>query len=670
MKIEAGQAGPLGATLSADGVNFAVTSEHAERIELCLFEGEHQHVLDLPRRSGPVWHGFVPGLREGARYGFRAHGPWAPEEGHRFNPAKLLIDPYARALDAPPVWQAAMAPGKTRPDPRDSGPVMPKSIVCAAAHPDWQRPGHAWQDSVIYEAHPKGLTMEHPDIPEVLRGTWEGLASDPILAHLNGLGVTAIELLPSCAFIDDKFLVEKGLRNYWGYQPVGFFAPEPRYCGSDPRGEFQRMVQRFHGAGIEVILDVVFNHTGEGDARGPVLSLRGLDNASYYRLTERGAFINETGTGNTLDLSNPLCLRLVMDCLRYWVTEMGVDGFRFDLASTLARGVSGAVEPRSAFLSAVTQDPVLSGVKLIAEPWDIGPGGYFLGGFPHPFCEWNDRFRDDLRKFWRGDAAMAGDLARRVAGSAEIFDHHGRLATASVNFLTAHDGFTLQDLVSYDEKKNEANGEGNRDGHGENHSQALSDPEAQAARKRALLASLLLSQGVPMLLAGDELGNSQGGNNNAYAQDNAIGWVNWREADAGLIAFTRRLIALRAAHPVLRQTRFLHALQRAQDGLRDLVWRLPSGEEPSPSEWNDPELRCIGVEIRGAAEGLSQEAGDTALYLLFNAGAACEARLPPGDWALELDTADPGGTEPPKTALSTCLAAQSVQLFRQRPAQE
>ncbi|KEO59386.1 glycogen debranching protein GlgX [Thioclava indica] len=670
MQIEVGCADTLGATLTSEGVNFALASQHSEAVDLCLFTPDGEVQLRLPGRSGAIWHGFVPGLEAGARYGYRVHGPWAPESGHRFNPAKLLIDPYARALDQPVIWQPTLAQGKSNPDAQDSATDMAKSVVCETQLPEWQRPAHRWRDSVIYEAHPKGLSMLHPDIPEALRGTWAGLASDPVLAHLGRLGVTAIELLPTCAFLDDKFLVEKDLRNYWGYQPIGFFAPEPRYGGPDPRGEFRDMVRRFHNVGIEVILDVVFNHTGEGDARGPLLSLRGIDNASYYRLGDRGAYINETGTGNTLDLSNPLALRLVMDCLRHWVLEMGVDGFRFDLAATLARGASGAVEANAPFLSAIAQDPVLSKVKLIAEPWDIGPGGYFLGGFPHPFTEWNDRFRDDTRRFWRGDSCMAGDLARRVAGSAEVFDHDGRCASASVNFITAHDGFTLQDLVSYNEKHNEANGEGNRDGHNANFSQALPDRGAQDARKRALLATLILSQGVPMLLAGDEFGNSQGGNNNAYAQDNPIGWLHWPNADEALIAFTARLIALRTAYPVLRQRRFLHALTRAQDGMRDMIWRLCSGDEPMPHDWGNPDLRCIGVEIRGAAEGPAEEAGDRAAYLIFNAGGACEAHLPAGAWERVLDSADPDGAALPMTDASTCLAAQSLQVFIQSLPQE
>ncbi|MBD3785866.1 MAG: glycogen debranching protein GlgX [Sphingomonadales bacterium] len=663
MIITAGRPDPLGATPCAGGVNFAIFSAHAERVELCLFQGGREVRLTLPERSGDVWHGHVTGLGEGAEYGYRVHGPWAPDLGHRFNPAKLLIDPYARELTGPLPWQPPMqgGTGPARPDRRDSAPVMPRARVVAPDRPDWVRPATPWAETVIYEAHPRGLTMTHPEVPAALRGRFEGLACTPILEHLQRLGVTALELLPVAAFHDDRFLVEKGLSNYWGYQPVGFLAPEPRYGG---REGFRRMVRALHAAGIEVILDVVFNHSGEGDGAGPTLSLRGIDNASYYRLAEGGrAYVNDTGTGNTLNLAHPFVLRLVMDSLRMWVEEMGVDGFRFDLAATLVRGASGAFDLHSCFLAAIRQDPVLSRVKLIAEPWDIGPGGYQLGAFPHPFTEWNDRFRDGMRRFWRGDAGQMPELARRIAGSAEIFDHGGRPATASVNFLTAHDGFTLQDLVAYNEKRNEANGEGNRDGHNANYSQALEAPADQGARKRAMLACLMLSQGVPMLLAGDEIGNSQGGNNNAYAQDNPIGWVDWTGADRDLADFVARLAQIRRAHPVLRQRRFLHANIRRQDGMRDLIWRLPSGAEPGPPDWHDAQARCLCAEIRGAAEGPEGEAAREACFLICNAGAALEVTLPPGRWTRLLDTAAPGLPDPVALTGSTCAAAQSVQLF-------
>ncbi len=670
MRIAPGRAESLGATPVGGGVNFALYSAHAERVELCLFSGGRETRLTLPERSGDIWHGFVPGLGPGAEYGYRVHGPWAPEIGHRFNPAKLLIDPYARALSAPLSWNVLMqgGGGSMRPDRRDSAPVMARGVVCDCQKPTWERPARPWSHTVIYEAHARGLSMTHPEVPAAMRGRYEALASPPLLAHYRRLGITALELLPVAAFFDDRFLVEKGLRNYWGYQPIGFMAPEPRY---GTREGFRAMVRNLHAAGIEVILDVVFNHSGESDGTGPTLSLRGIDNASYYRLSEGGrAYVNDTGTGNTLNLANPMVLRLVMDALRHWVEEMGVDGFRFDLAATLGRTSTGQFKPWAPLISAIRQDPVLCAAKLIAEPWDIGPGGYQLGAFPHPFAEWNDRFRDGLRQFWRGDAGQMPELARRVSGSAEIFDHRGRAASTSVNFLTAHDGFTLQDLVSYNEKHNEANGEGNRDGHNANFAQALHGAEQQSARKRAMLATLMLSQGVPMLLAGDEIGNSQSGNNNAYAQDNPLGWVDWPGADDALCAFVARLVRLRHDHPVLRQGRFLHARIRAQDGLRDLVWRLPSGAEPSAQDWHDARARCLCAEIRGAAEGPEGQVAHEAIFAIFNAGDAVEVRLPDGVWRQLLDTAHPEAAEMTQHEPVSCVAAQSVQLFLRSTARQ
>ncbi|WP_420343599.1 glycogen debranching protein GlgX [Paenirhodobacter sp.] len=652
----------LGATPRPGGVNFALFSAHAEKVELCLYRNGREEAHALPERSGDIWHGFVPGIGPGAEYGYRVHGPWAPELGHRFNPAKLLVDPYARALSGPLVWDPLMQGSAItqRPDRRDSASAIARSVVSAVERPLWNRPATPWPETVLYEAHPKGLTMLHPEVPKALRGRFEALASEPILDHLRRLGVTALELLPCAAWLDDRFLVERGLRNYWGYQPVGFFAPDPRYGG---REAFRTMVRGLHAAGIEVIVDVVFNHSGEGDAQGPTVSLRGIDNASYYRLAEGGrAYVNDTGTGNTLNTAHPMVLRLVTDCLRHWVEELGVDGFRFDLAATMARGASGGFEGESALISALRQDPVLSRVKLIAEPWDIGPGGYRLGAFPWPFSEWNDRYRDGVRRFWRRDPGQMADLARRIAGSAEIFDHGGRTAAASVNFITAHDGFTLRDLVSYAEKRNEANGEGNRDGHNANHSEAL--PEAEKpARMRALLATLMVSQGTPMLLAGDELGNSQQGNNNAYAQDNPMGWIDWPGADRELTAFVARLAAIRRAHPVLRQRRFLHARVRAQDGMRDLIWRLPSGAEPRAQDWTDGQARCLCMELRGAAEGPEGEAAREAVFVICNAGESVEVQLPEGDWRQVLDSAAPDRPEAAHDAPSTCVAPQSVQLF-------
>ena len=543
-QIQPGRPTPLGATVDEGGVNFAVFSRHATKVILCLFDEngiEHQ-VIPLPEREGHVWHGYFPGMKAGQQYGFRMDGPYEPEGGHRFNPYKLLIDPYAKRLTGQPKWDNALfgyQAGHRKKDlsfnKEDSAPFMPRCVVADPVF-DWgngQRPNHALENSVIYEAHVKGLTAGRTDIPNP--GSYLAMASDPILEHLNSLGVTAVELLPVQAFLTEKFLLDRGLTNYWGYMTYGFFAPDPRYLQTTDIAEFQQMVSRFHSAGIEVILDVVYNHTAEGSEMGPTLMFRGLDNASYYRLADdKRYYIDDAGCGNTLDFENPFVIRLVMDSLRYWVEVMHVDGFRFDLCSTLGRTRHG-FERDGPFFRAIGQDPVLNKVKLIAEPWDIGPGGYQLGAYPAPFAEWNDKFRDNVREFWRGDSGKVSDVAARLSGSAQFFDHDGRSATSSLNFLTAHDGFTLQDTVSYSEKNNLANGENNRDGHSNNHSDnmgvegATDDPEILAARirrKRNSIATLMLSQGTPMMLAGDELSNSQGGNNNAYCQDNEIGWVN------------------------------------------------------------------------------------------------------------------------------------------------
>ncbi|MDT8855674.1 glycogen debranching protein GlgX [Paracoccaceae bacterium Fryx2] len=682
--ISPGRPWPMGAQFDGDGVNVAVFSAHAERIELCLFSPDGRKELcriPVTERDGDVWHIHVGGMTPGTLYGFRAHGPYAPEAGHRFNPNKLLIDPYARQLSGRLKWSDALMGykiGSPRADlsfdTRDSAFAVPKSVVVDATF-NWggdTPPRVPAADSVIYEAHVKGLTALHPDVEGGVRGSFLGMASDPVLDHLQRLGVTAVELLPVQAFLDDRFLVSRGLRNYWGYQTIGFFAPEPRYMTRGAIWEFQTMVRRFHAVGIEVILDVVYNHTGEGDELGPTLGFRGLDNRSYYRLLEGGRYyVNDTGTGNTLNLTQPMVLRMVMDSLRYWVEVMHVDGFRFDLAAVLGRETMG-FDPQGGFFDAIRQDPVLAHVKLIAEPWDIGPGGYQLGSFPHPFLEWNDRFRDGVRRFWRGDAGMAPDLAKRLLGSAERFDHSGRAATSSVNFLTAHDGFTLEDLVSFSVKRNLANGEDNRDGHDDNHSDNMgaegpsADPAILAARdlrKRNLLATLMLSQGTPMLLAGDEIGNAQGGNNNAYAQDNETGWVTWTGADAGLADFVARLIALRRAHPVLRQRRFLHARARAWDGLPDVIWRRADGAAPRPEDWHDPAFRCLCVELRMAAEGPGTP--DDVIFAVLNAGPAVKLFLPATQarWQLILDTTRPGaGAETAVTGLEA--PAQSVLVFQ------
>ena len=657
-----GRPHPLGAVPDGEGVNFAVFSAHAKAMELCLFsEDGRRELARLPitERDGHVWHIHVAGLMPGARYGFRAHGPYAPEEGHRFNPNKLLIDPYARSLDGRIRWSDALMGYKVGSprgdlsfDTRDSAFAVPKAVVVDTAYTwgDDAPPRRPWTDTLIYEAHVKGLTALHPDVPPGMRGSYLGLASDPVIEHLLRLGVTAVELLPVQAFVDDRFLVTRGLRNYWGYQSIGFFAPDARYMSRDALWEFRAMVRRLHAAGIEVILDVVYNHTGEGDEWGPTLSFRGLDNRSYYRLRDGGRhYVNDTGTGNTLDLTQPMVLRMVMDSLRYWVEVGHVDGFRFDLATVLGRE-AGGFDPQGGFFDAIRQDPVLAQVKLIAEPWDVGPGGYQLGGYPHPFAEWNDRFRDGVRRFWKGDAGMAPDLAKRILGSAERFDHGGRAATSSVNFVTAHDGFTLEDTVSYSVKRNLANGEMNRDGHHENHSDNLGHEgptddhairAARALRKRNMLATLFLSQGTPMLLAGDEIGNTQGGNNNAYAQDNPTGWVDWAGADEDLAAFVAQLAALRRAHPVLRQRRFLHARPRPQDGLPDVIWRRADGTRPGPEDWHDAAFRCLGVEVRTAAEAGGEDTA--AIFAVFNGEGEVELHLPdtaPG-WRLVLDTTRP-----------------------------
>ncbi|SNX70574.1 glycogen operon protein [Cereibacter ovatus] len=685
-----GRPWPLGASFDGEGVNFALFSAHAERVELCLFSADGRHEvqrLPMTERDGDIWHLRLNGALPGQLYGYRVHGPYRPEEGHRFNPNKLLLDPYARRIEGRLRWSDAVMGyrvGSSRADlsfdSRDSAFAVPKSVVVGetfAWGPD-APPDHPLTETLIYEAHVRGLTMRHPGVEDGLRGTFLGLASDPVIEHLTKLGVTAVELLPVQAFLDDRFLVNRGLTNYWGYQTIGFFAPEPRFLSKGALWEFAAMVRRFHAAGIEVILDVVYNHSGEGDELGPTLSFRGIDNRSYYRLTEGGRrYANHTGTGNTLDLGHPMVLRMVMDSLRYWVEVMHVDGFRFDLASVLGRDGEG-FDASAAFLDAIRQDPVLARVKLIAEPWDLGPGGYRLGGFPHPFLEWNDRFRDDVRRFWRGDAGVTAELARRLLGSAERFDHGSRPATSSVNLLTAHDGFTLLDLVSHARKHNEANGEGNRDGHDDNHSDnmgvegATDAPAilaARALRRRNLLATLFVSQGTPMLLAGDEIGNGQGGNNNAYCQDNPIGWVDWPAADQALAAFVARLSALRKSLPVLRQKGFLHGRPRPSDGLADVIWRRPDGQSPGPHDWHSPRFRCIGLEIRGDAD--RPDSGESPVFIVLNAGEAVRLVLPETarDWLLVLDTTRPDAApEPFRGGLEA--PAQSVLVFVPAPTGE
>lgn len=660
LTVRPGRPWPLGAAPDAEGVNFAVFSENATQIDLCLFspDGAREVArIALPDRTGSVWHGYAPGLRPGALYGYRAHGPFAPDQGHWFNPAKLLADPYARAYHG--AWKAAKAalgydgaaPGD-RACSIDSAPFVPKSVVPDADTP-WSgapRPCRPWSETVIYEAHVKGLTRLHPDVPPALRGTYEALGCDAVIGHLSSLGVTALQLLPVHAFIDDGFLVERGLTNYWGYNTIGYFALEPRYFGPDGVEGFRRAVDRLHAAGIEVILDVVYNHTAEGDHRGPTLSFRGLDNAAYYHLQagRRRHFVNDTGCGNTMNVSHPFVLRMVMDSLRYWVEVMGVDGFRFDLATTLGREPQG-FDPAGGFFDAIQQDPVLRQCKLIAEPWDIGPGGYRLGGFPADWGEWNDRFRDSARRFWRRDPHAAQELAGGLLGTASVFDRPGRKPASSVNYVAAHDGFTLADVTRYDARHNEANGENGADGHGQNHSDNCGaegdtdDPEIVARRLRRvrnLLATLFLSQGAPMIQAGDEIGRTQRGNNNAYCQDNALTWVDWAGADRELLAFTRRLIRLRADNPVFRQERFLHG-EPALDGQSDVSW---TGLNGGALNWRDPTLDGFCLRLRGAADA-PEPAEGTALIAVNGGEADRRIALPdagPGlIWERAIDTAAP-----------------------------
>ena len=637
---------PLGATWDGIGVNFALFSAHATRVELCLFDAKGERELErleLFEYTDEVWHGYLRDLRPGAVYAYRVHGPYEPDAGHRFNPNKLLLDPYAKGLVGRFQWRPEIF-GYTVGakdddlsfDERDSAPFVPKCQVVDPAF-TWtrdRRPATSWEHTIIYEAHVKGLTRRHPEVPEALRGTYAGLARPEVLDYLKGLGVTAVELLPIHAFVDDGALLEKGLTNYWGYNTIGFFAPEPRYFATGEPAEFKQMVAHLHDAGLEVILDVVYNHTAEGNERGPTLSFRGIDNASYYRLLpdKPRQYINDTGTGNTVNLSHPRVLQMVTDSLRYWVTEMHIDGFRFDLATILGREPHGFDEG-GGFLDSCRQDPVLNSVKLIAEPWDLGPGGYQVGAFPPGWAEWNDRFRDTVRSYWRGDDGKVGDLASRLSGSADLFNKRGRKPWASVNFVTAHDGFTLNDLVSYNDKHNEANGENNRDGTNNNLSfnhgveGPTDDPAIRAVRerqKRNMLATLLLSHGTPMMLAGDEFGHTQRGNNNAYCQDNEISWLEWPDiSDDGhaLTSFVRKLTFLRHVFPILRRGRFLSAQWNEETQVKDVTWINADGSEMSQKQWQDPYMRCFGMLLDGRCQesGIKRQAGDASLLLIMNA---------------------------------------------------
>jgi isoamylase len=686
---------PLGATPDADGTSFAVYARHAERVDLCLFDpadpSREVRRAALHEKTGHVFHAYLPGIRPGALYGFRAHGAYEPEAGVRFNPAKLLVDPYARALSGEVDWKGPVfgypvgAPEQDLArDDRDSAAAMPKGVV-VADHFDWgddRRPATPWHRSVIYEVHVKGFTARHPEVPPELRGTYLGLSSPPAIEHLVRLGITAVELLPVHEFVDDPFLAGRGLRNYWGYSTLGYFAPEQRYARGT-RGEqvteFRQMVKALHAAGIEVILDVVFNHTAEGNHLGPTLSLKGLDNPTYYRLVEEAPryYRDTTGTGNSLDTTQPQTLKLVMDSLRYWVEEMHVDGFRFDLAVTLARDPS-TFDERSRFLTAVHQDPVLEKVKLIAEPWDVGHDGYKVGAFPVHWSEWNGKYRDVVRRFWRGDEDLAGELGYRLTGSSDLYEAAGRKIYASVNFVTAHDGFTLRDLVTYERKHNEANGEESRDGTNENYSWncgvegETTDPAVLALRDRQarnMLATLLLSQGVPMITAGDEAGKTQGGNNNAYCQDNEISWLDWDldNRRRALFGFTRRLIRLRLEQPVLQRRRFFRGAALWDSSLKDLAWFRPDGTEMTEEDWRKPFARSVafllgGDDIDTPDERGQRIVGDTLLVLMNAWSEPVTYVLPDVAWGREWDVLlDTAGETDAKRDIVSARGSVSVE---------
>jgi isoamylase len=705
LTVREGTPHPLGSTFTGDGVNFAVFSAHATQVQVCIFDeaGTTQTgCVTLPEYTDEVWHGFVPGLQPGTRYGLRVHGPYEPEKGHRFNHHKLLLDPYAKAYMGELKWGPEVF-GYTvgHPDAdlsfdeRDSAPFMPKCVVVDSRF-EWTQTDALrvpWKDTVFYETHVRGFTMKHPQVPEHFRGTFAGMARDEVLAPIRALGVTSVELLPVQMFLNQSSLLEKGLTNFWGYDTIGFFALDPRYMDGPHIDEFKHMVDRFHAHGLEVILDVVYNHTPEGNELGPTISFKGIDNASYYRLLPGGDgpgpryYINDTGTGNTVNLSHPRVLQMVMDSLRYWVTEMRVDGFRFDLATILAREPHGFDEG-GGFLKSCRQDPVLSSVKLIAEPWDIGPGGYQVGGFPPGWAEWNDQFRDTVRAYWKGEEGMAGKLAQCLTASGERFNQRGRRPWASVNFISAHDGFTLADTVSYNDKHNEANGEDNRDGHSDNRSwncgvEGPTDDAAvlalRARQQRNLLATLLLAQGTPMLLAGDEFGRTQQGNNNAYCQDNEISWVDWNaagdEAARALSGFAARLLALRHGLPVLRRHRFLAGTYFEGIGAKDSTWFTPAGEEMQAAHWEDPQTRSFALLLdgRAPASAIPVEAHDASVLLVFNAWHEAVPftlpAAPAGAWRLRLDTADPAlGTDEDEAGSDYLVTGRSVLVFESRPA--
>ncbi|HZU94076.1 MAG TPA: glycogen debranching protein GlgX [Microbacterium sp.] len=697
LEIWPGSAYPLGATFDGQGTNFALFSEGAERVELCLFDenGREQRV-DLAEVDAFVWHGYLPSLQPGQLYGYRVHGPYDPSQGKRFNPNKLLLDPYAKAVSGKVAWgQPAFGYDFGDPDSRnddDSADIMVKGVVVNPFF-EWagdRPPKIPYAQTVIYEAHVKGLTERHPDVPDALRGRYAGIAHPAIIDHLTRLGVTAIELMPVHQFLDDSVLEEKGLSNYWGYNTLAFFAPHNAYSSSGERGqqvqEFKAMVRALHAAGIEVILDVVYNHTAEGNHLGPTLSLRGIDNEAYYRLEkDKRYYTDYTGTGNSLNAGNPHALQLLMDSLRYWVTEMHVDGFRFDLASTLAREFYD-VDRLSTFFELVQQDPIVSQVKLIAEPWDVGPGGYQVGNFPPQWTEWNGKYRDTVRDFWRGEPQALGEFASRLTGSADLYEHSGRRPVASINFVTAHDGFTLRDLVSYNDKHNDANGEGNADGESHNRSDNMGaegptdDPainRRRARQQRNFLATLLLSQGVPMISHGDELGRTQGGNNNGYAQDNETTWIDWDAADTPLIEFTAALTRLRRAHPTFRRSRFFNGRPvRVADGERvpDVVWLRPDAVTMQPEDWDSGFGRAVGMFLNGRGIREKDERGrpvtDLNFIVYFNSGDdRVEVTLPDerhgAEWEVVVDTAGEADEDQPLAAgAGLTMEAKSLLVLR------
>jgi len=661
---------PLGASYAGTGTNFSIFSEVATNVELCLFDDRgSESRVQLPERTALCWHGYVPNVYPGQRYGFRVHGPYDPRKGMRCNPAKLLLDPYAKAIEGQVEWDSAVFPYRLgreeTPDRRDSAAFVPKSVVTNPWF-DWNGdhpPRTLMHDTVIYEVHVKGFTCRHPDIAPDLRGTYAGLATPAAIDHFKRLGITTLELMPVHQFVHDHRLIERGLRNYWGYNSIGYFAPHNEYGSSGQRGqqvqEFRQMVKTLHEAGIEVVLDVVYNHTGEGNHLGPLLSLKGIDNAAYYRLVpeDQRFYTDYTGTGNSLNMRHPHVLQMIMDSLRYWVLEMHVDGFRFDLAATLARELHD-VDRLSAFFDLIQQDPVLSQVKLIAEPWDVGEGGYQVGNFPVLWSEWNGKYRDTVRDYWRGEPATLAEFAYRFTGSSDLYESSGRRPYASINFITAHDGFTLTDLVSYNEKHNEANGDDNQDGESHNRSWncgdegATDDPAVNALRdkqKRNFLATLLFSQGVPMLLGGDEIGRTQHGNNNGYCQDNELSYYDWEQRDDGLLLFTERALQLRREHPVFRRRRWFQGRDIHGQELLDIAWFKPDGGQMSMDDWTNGFAKSLAVFLNGdliaAPDPRGQHVVDDSFFLMFNAHhEPIEFVVPRGEygarWIRVLDTVE------------------------------